>query len=146
MIGREVFEQMVAAETDECILWPHGRSGKGYGVARFGDVQRTVHVVAAELAYGPRPPGMDVAHSCRNRHCFNPRHLSYKTRKGNASDMLRDGTDPSGERNGHARLSWDDVRAIRASKEVSRVEAEKYGVSPRHIRGIREGRYWRGAA
>lgn len=136
-------ERLIAIETDECIVWPYGKAKNGYGLVKIDGKMRGTHVVAAERRLGPTPIGFEVAHSCRSRACMNYRHLAYKTRRDNVADMKRDGTDPSGERNGQALLTWLDVRAIRQSTAVSGVEAKKYGVSARHIRGIREGRFWK---
>lgn len=136
-------ERLLATETYECVVWPYGKAKNGYGLVKIDGQMRGVHVIAAERRLGPAPAGMEVAHSCRSRACLNYRHLEYKTRRANVADMKRDGTDPSGERNGHARLTWDDVRAIRQSATLSGVEAVKYGVSARHIRAIREGRFWK---
>lgn len=137
------FDRLCWEETDSCVLWPHAKMGKGYGVVTLRGRQMTVHVAVAELRIGPRPEGYDVAHDCRNKNCMNYRHLSYKTRAGNVADMRRDGTDPAGERNGHARLTWEEVALIRQSQEPSGVEAQRYGVSARHIRAIRSGRFWK---
>lgn len=141
------FEREVMRETDDCIVWAHGKSHNGYGLVKINGLSQMVHVLAASRRIGPRPEGMDVAHGeCHNKACFNYRHLSYKTRAGNVADMRRDGTDPSGEKNGQARLTWEDVALIRQSQEPSGVEAQRYGVSARHIRAIRSGRFWKVAA
>jgi hypothetical protein len=83
------FHEHVDDDTDECIEWPFHKGSHGYGVLTIDGEQRCVHVVACELAHGPRPPEKhQVAHSCDNRLCFNPRHLRWATRRENVQDMV----------------------------------------------------------
>jgi hypothetical protein len=42
-----------------------------------------------------------------------------------------------------ARLTADDVLAIRASEETARAASERYGITPGGIRDIRNRRSWR---
>ena len=87
--GPRYFKEQMNQDTDECIEWPFGRGSHGYGVMTIAPhTQRCVHVVACELAHGPRPKGHEVAHSCDNRRCFNPRHLRWATRQSNVDDMI----------------------------------------------------------
>lgn len=65
-----------------------GRLGKVYGqfTATIGPgKQRAVaaHVFAYELTYGPVPVGLEVAHTCHNPVCCNPRHLTATTHGDN---------------------------------------------------------------
>ena len=119
--------------TDDCILWPYGQQGGGYGVMYPNGASACVHVLACERFHGPKPDGMEVCHSCRNKHCFNPRHLRWGTSAENAADCARDGTQVMGERSNMAKLSEADVIVIRdeyASGSVSqRALAIRYGVT-----------------
>jgi hypothetical protein len=47
--------------------------------------------IAAERAYGPIPPKMQVCHKCDNRRCINPEHLFLGTAKDNIRDMMAKG-------------------------------------------------------
>ena len=71
--------------TDDCILWPYGLTGDGYGRVLMVEGPSDVHVLACGYGHGPRPDGMEVRHFCRNRHCYNPRHLRWGTRLENAN-------------------------------------------------------------
>jgi len=55
---------------------------------------------------------------------------------------VRDGTDPSGERNGKAKLTEDQVLAIRASASPGVQMAALYGVSTSVISQIRSRKAW----
>lgn len=82
-VARAYFLAHVDDETDECIVWPFGTSGRGYGVLRFDGTPQKVHALACIRHNGPIPqPGMVVRHlpGCTNRRCFNWRHLSWGTR------------------------------------------------------------------
>lgn len=69
---------------DECWDWPHGTFGAGrYGATKVDGVNRGVHCVAYAREYGPIPEGMTIDHLCRNKRCFNPRHLEAVSRGEN---------------------------------------------------------------
>lgn len=112
-------ERLIAIETDECVLWTGYRSGK-YGRVRVGRRMELVHVLALIRRVGPRPEGSEAAHRpivCHAPLCVNYRHLRWATRRENKADMLLDGTRPSGETHGRARLTAADVRIIRSLAE-----------------------------
>jgi hypothetical protein len=106
-------DRAVASSTDECIIWPWGLV-EGYGRAKRDGKDRLVHVIVCELAHGPRPQGLEVAHSCGQRACANPRHLRWATRANNHADKLRHGTHMRGERLHGAKLTWEQVEEIRS--------------------------------
>ena len=54
-LTHESFARLVAIETDECVLWPHGVSSRGYGAISIENRTRAVHVLACEIAHGPKP-------------------------------------------------------------------------------------------
>lgn len=65
------------------------------------------------------------------------------------ADRRRDGNDPIGERNGRAKLTRDEVQAIRDAAAAGTPQAalaRRYGVHPSTIRDIVRGRIWRAAA
>lgn len=143
----ESFYKMLSDETDDCILWPYGRNTYGYGVMQYEGRPQATHRVSCLLAHGdpPSPRHTDAAHSCRNRHCFNPRHLRWATRQENLHDMLRDGTSTRGSKSGHAKLTEQDVLLIReqvAAGVQQKVFAEKFGVHAVTISSIVTRRNW----
>ena len=133
-------------ETNDCVLWPYGLTAQGYGQTYDDGVSAHVHVLACAHAHGPKPDGQEVCHSCRNRHCFNPRHVRWGTRKENVADMRRDGTISRGERNGHAVLTESQVLEIRrryaAGGITQQALADEYGMARSSISGYTNGHRW----
>lgn len=79
------------APADQCWNWQGHIHPSGYG--RFRDVGKatTAHRVAYALAHGSIPHGMLIMHSCDNRRCVNPAHLSLGTYADNNHDMMAKG-------------------------------------------------------
>lgn len=135
---------MIAVETDECVLWEHHLTHDGYGRVYRDGRHRYVNLLVCEWCHGPNPGGMDAAHSCGVRNCVNPRHLSWKTRKGNMADQLLHGTRNVGERNPRAKLTWVQVDEIRARRaEPRKALADEFGVTVAAIQHIQNGDSWR---
>jgi len=96
----------------------------------------------------PIPPGRMALHrpSCVARSCIEPEHIRSGTAKDNAQDAITAGNANRGERNGHAKLTEVDVRAIRAAPRTPatrRELAEAFHVDVAHIRSIQSRRFWR---
>lgn len=140
-------ERMLKVETDDCLLWPFGRSSNGYGLAKLpGQRTRTVHRIALERRVGPPTASSPhAAHSCRNRHCLNYRHLRWASVSENQQDRAAHGTSNRGERQWQSKLTRDDVREIRRllskGESLSRI-GRRFGVSPVTVHGIKSGRSW----
>lgn len=110
-------------KTGWCWLW-RGATRNGYGVLH-GPLSRH-HVIYAhrlswELANGPIADGLFVLHRCDIRPCVNPAHLFLGTQADNLRDAGHKGRIPGsrlkGATNPNAKLTDDDVRAIRAGRE-----------------------------
>ena len=133
---------------DECWPWTGNRLPKGYGQFKPFGLQRYAHRVSWALAHGTTPDGtipggMCVLHSCDNPPCVNPAHLFLGTKTDNMRDKVAKGRQAKGVDNGQAKLSEDDVQAIRASLGESRKEvARRFGVSAATVGDILCGRTW----
>lgn len=133
---------------DECWPWtgPLNRGGYGRMLWRDGH-EHGAHRIAFELAFGWTLKGGVVCHHCDNPQCCNPRHLWIGTVADNNKDRATKGRSCTGSRHHSARLSDDDVRAIRAADGLTLVTlAKSYGVDISTIHGIRTGRKRAGVA
>jgi len=65
-------------KTDGCWLWQGKPDKTGYGRLRAGGKTLYVTRVAWELANGPVPQGQYLHHTCANRLCVRPDHMSLE--------------------------------------------------------------------
>jgi hypothetical protein len=102
----------------------------------------TVHRLVAAAFIGPRPEGADILHADHNKQNNHASNLSYGTRAENMAQSLRDNRLVVGQKCPWARLSENDVLAIRNSRQTQRVIAAAYGISQGHVSDIRRGLRW----
>lgn len=85
---------------DSCWVFQGGSNGNGYGVlSRGGDstgvtpfyAHRLAFCLANGLDYSDLTPSQEVMHSCDNRSCCNPSHLSLGSSKDNKRDAISKG-------------------------------------------------------
>lgn len=156
---------------DACWPWQGYRQPKGYG--QFD--HSSAHRFALQLALGrPIAPGMFACHTCDNPPCCNPSHLFEGTHQDNVDDRQAKGRGATGDHvaperrargdrhgarltpgwaqgtaNGRARLTEDDVRAIR-ERLAARVPwiqiAAEFGISKPAVSHIAAGRTWQHVA
>lgn len=135
----------------DCLEWSGAVDSRGYGNLSWNGRKMRAHRVAYEIANGKIPKGEGhhgtvVMHSCDNRLCCNPEHLSIGTHADNMADMAKKGRRKSiaeGESNGRCKLTEDQVIAIRKDTRGKRVIAPEYGVSPAQIQRIRNNQLWK---
>lgn len=112
-----------------------------YGWKRVGDKQMKLNVWTLIQATGELPNGRQALHSCDNPNCINPKHLRW----GTISDNMRDAYARGRHRLTGAKLTEDQVRAIRY-EERGKLEdiARKYGISDANVSCIKRGQTWKG--
>lgn len=77
---------------NDCWEWTGGTNNIGYGMIRDDNKMRTTHRVSYEEHNDTIiPHGLIVMHSCDNKLCCNPAHLSLGTHKDNSQDMISKG-------------------------------------------------------
>lgn len=144
---RVAWVEAVAAEEDGegCRDWPWGQNSRGYGVLLWGGVPgaRVTHIVL-ELSGRPRPPAPEhhALHSCDNPLCAAPWHLRWGNNEENVADKMERERQVRGVTHYRAKLSDDDVRAIRSSAETNVALAARYGMHKTTIGKIRRGLRW----
>lgn len=131
----------------DCWIWTGSRDTSGYGIIRIEGRLTHAHRAAYESTHGLISGGV-VMHSCDNRACVNPAHLSVGSHQDNYDDMVRKGRRRNAKRASHpkAKLSEADVAAIRArhTAKVSYTStAEMFGVNRSTITRIVKRENWR---
>lgn len=141
-----------------CWNWQNKLMPNGYGVVgsgsrldgtrESGGTRRVqlAHRLAYETFNGPIPDGLFVMHSCDNRRCCNPEHLTVGTQADNIQDAVRRGRASVGEHHPSSKLTGEQVVVIlRESKAgVSRNQlAERFSVTRSTIIGIVQRKRWK---
>lgn len=128
-----------------CWLWKAARDKWGYG--QHGVKMRRVqaHRFSYEMTKGPIPKGMLVLHRCDTPLCVRPDHLFAGTDADNKADSVAKGRHAHGERNSHAKLTEDQVRAVRRdwTGENKLELAARYNVIPGTIYCAATRRTWK---
>jgi hypothetical protein len=120
---------------DQCWNWIGASNGEGYGRMMIEKVRDKSHRIAFQMTNGKIPKGICVCHRCDNPRCCNPSHLFSGTHADNMKDAVSKNRFPYGKKSFRCRLSFRQVKAIRASyPKLTKTElARKYGVSCQHI-------------
>lgn len=129
---------------DGCLIWPFYRNSNG----RAHMNQNSPSRIMCELVFGPPPsPKHEAAHSCGKGvdGCVHPQHLRWATKAENDADKILHGSIPKGEALPQAKLTEDDVRAIRAmqGKKQQQEIAKEFGVHFSCISKIINRVHWR---
>jgi len=155
---------------DACWPWTRGRFKAGYGSLYVGGGRKNpkhiaTHVFSYILAYGPLDADHEVCHRCDYPACVNPAHLFAASHADNMRDMREKGRGSApprhairvrGEQTPSAKLTEDDVRAIRARYSPGRRTKERaarqptlgelaaeYGVSDMVIHNVAARKTWK---
>jgi hypothetical protein len=136
------FMDKVEKRKDGCWVWTASKLQDGYGCFKVGGKKISAHRYSYQAFKGDIPEGLVVMHSCDNPSCVNPEHLMAGTHKDNSQDAVSKGRMASGSRNSSAKLTEDQVAAIKESSETVVILANRYGVNQSTISKIRTGKKW----
>lgn len=134
--------EQVGHQGDDCLIWPFSCCTPGYGNFMFEGKTHLAHRWMCQAIHGEQPAtNSQAAHSCGNRRCVNPKHVSWKTPSGNQLDRREHGT----ANRKHSKLSLQQARQIRQLKSIETTleTAAKYGVTESNVRLIQDGKTWR---
>jgi hypothetical protein len=134
------------------MLWPFSTNGGDGGrypqIKIDGAVMRVTRYVFEAVAERALAPGEEVRHICDTPRCVNPWHFVGGDHAANMRDMVGRQRQASGERNGIAKLTAEQVRDIRAlgrdydlTGELSFV-ARSYGVTADNIARVLARQTW----
>lgn len=122
----------------------HSDRGKGYHRIKRDNKVQLVHRYVYEKEFGKiQNESLVVMHSCDNRACLNPEHLSLGTSQNNYQDAKEKGRNSKGEIHGMSKLTLDQVREIRLSKKKGVELAHEYNVSKSTISCIKKNKIWK---
>lgn len=143
---KSIAEQVTRYEVDlnsGCWLWSGATNPKGYGhFFRNGRVV-LAHRASLEHHTGPLTPGLCVCHKCDTPACVNPAHLFLGTHMDNSLDCrskkrYRGFTGKKLT----AKLTPDQVRAIREDCRPLSTIGRDYGVHHTTVLRVKSGRNW----
>lgn len=124
----------------------HTQATTRYGYTSRGGKSCLLHraLYADKHGLDVHSMGGVVMHTCDNDRCINTDHLKLGNQSDNIKDMVAKGrgNPRRGESNPAAVLTEADVQAIRASLELQRVLAARYGVQQSQISRIKGGSRW----
>ena len=133
-----------------CWEWTAATYPGGHG-AFWGGGSRSegrlvrAHRFSYEVHIGPIPEGAHVLHRCDNPRCVRPDHLELGDHAKNMRDAGLRRLMRRGARHGMARLTEDDVRAIRKLRASGMTQAEagaRFGVARSTVQNIDRGANW----
>lgn len=126
------WESVRKSETNECWEWTGMIMDSGYGGISIANRTHLAHRISFLIEHGRLDPEKLVMHSCDNRRCVNPKHLSQGTDADNIGDAWLKGRLQKGERNGMSKLEERDVINIRklynSGSATMNQLADRYGV------------------
>jgi predicted XRE-type DNA-binding protein len=136
---------LIATATDQCIIWQRSTTAAGYGQVHHEGHNQNAHRIVCIQTHG-EPPffGAHAAHLCGVPQCVNPRHLRWATPAENSEDRKMHGTYICGEAHPQAKLTTEQVAAIRHTYAneglTQRTLAWWFGVSQPTISAIVNGK------
>jgi hypothetical protein len=117
-------------KTESCWLWTGSKQTSGYGNFTFREGTNKprwtgAHRYSWALANGLTiPKGLYVIHSCDNKLCVNPMHLSVAQPKENSRQAVERLKMNIGKNNGNNKIPWRTICRIRILSERGKKPAE----------------------
>ena len=135
--------------TDEWHTIPLLLDDKGYPrVSLYNESGHKTWRVNRLILYcftGENPPDMEAAHEDGNPINNQRLNLSWKTKKENAADKIKHGTDNRGEKHNMVKVTEEIVKEIRLKYRYGAIQrrlATFYGLSQCHVSDICTRKKW----
>ena len=144
----ERFAMQHKAHESGCWIWTSSTDQDGYGAfvgEAAGQMFRRAHRWSWAHHNNQRVPlGAHICHTCDNPRCVNPAHLFLGDPLANMRDKVAKGRlrVADGEKNGHAKLTEAQARAILADPRPHAAIAADYGVKSSTISSIKQRVSW----
>lgn len=150
LLQQRIMDGSMPEPNSGCWLWMGTLNKAGYGKIGIGDVLMLAHRASFIAFNGPIPAGLGVCHTCHTPSCVRPDHLFVGAAKIDAEDMVAKGRSTKGEKQHLHKLTWDEVREMRAACTAMgtglhffRLLAKEFGVSLSTVRNVVSGRTWK---
>lgn len=129
----------------ECWPWmgPIVRPAFPYGSFRYDRTQTTAHRFLWLLENPTLPLPEAVCHRCDNSLCMNPLHLFAGTQADNVRDCITKKRYSRGSTHATAKLTEEEVKAIRADSRAHKYIAADYGITVKYVGSIKRRRWWK---
>jgi hypothetical protein len=114
-----------------------------YGRLIFNGSRMLAHRFAWSVYRGHLPKSALVLHRCDNPCCVNPQHLFLGSQQENIEDRNQKQRQARGVSNASAKLTEDQVQAIRGGAKRDGEWAQMLGVTKSTVRHARTRRTWR---
>ena len=139
--------------SNSCWGWTGSVNKAGYGclIIKKPRTRKTILMLAHRISWFLHhhydPKEMCVLHHCDNPPCVNPEHLFLGTQLDNIKDMVKKCREAHGENCSQAKLTNEDVFAIRDKYSKGNITqhelGETYGVHRVHVGRIVNQKIWK---
>lgn len=141
------WSRVAVGKSAECWEWRGGTFDSGYGLFSCGGCSHGAHRFAYYLWHNVDPTDAQVCHRCDNPLCCNPLHLFLGTIADNMLDKTGKGRCATGERNGNAKLTSEQVVEIKRLYATGHYShsaiATQFNVSRHTVGRITQNQAWR---
>lgn len=143
--------KIAAHDGEACIRWPFSKADWYHSIALGGGRFSKAHREMCRIAHGSPPsPAHQAMHSCDNKWCVNPKHLSWGTPQENISDAVSRGRTLRGEKVPAAKLTAQDVLHIRErhgrGQSLAQIAASYPSITRGNIWAIAHRKTWKHVA